>query len=454
MFSLRSCRMSTKQKIVSCLTFIIIIINLLYRLPTQAIVEWDEARHIASAIEMLNNHNFLINSYQNLPDYWNAKPILSFWGAAMGYSLYGDIVGLRLFSLISAMLVCMLTFIYGKNLAGIWCGLLAILLLITTPKLLHFHGARTADSDMLFILWICIAFFCLAYVRRHSYVLAYIVLGMAFLTKSFHAVPFAIAAFFYTIYVYKNLKTSFWPVFYAPFFFWLPVLIWGLLRYTADGTQFFETMIFYDLLKRSTSTIEGHYAPLGFYVYFLLKTYSLFLFVSLYFLFKKFSFILMKQPQVILLLLWTFIPLFLYSTASSKLVWYIYPIMPSLVILLSLIIVKYTPLLTPLRQRMVIFIITIMLIFNETTLINRIIKNERETDRVIIAINQISQIDTHKKLLFLADSPQNVRQHYYASALVAKNITIENGGEPAFNASTITPRFLIDNNGNIQKVIK
>ena len=63
-------------------------------LPIAAIDSWDEARHGISAYEMMKNHNYLINTYLDLPDYWNVKPPLSFltiihlWLPCFGAALF------------------------------------------------------------------------------------------------------------------------------------------------------------------------------------------------------------------------------------------------------------------------------------------------------------------------------------------------------------------------------
>ena len=48
---------------------------------------WDEARHGISAYEMMQNGNYIVNTFGYEPDYWNLKPPLSFYGIILGFKL-------------------------------------------------------------------------------------------------------------------------------------------------------------------------------------------------------------------------------------------------------------------------------------------------------------------------------------------------------------------------------
>ena len=49
----------------------------------------DESRHGVSALEMIYNHNYIINSWAGQPDMWNLKPILSFLPTCLMILLFG-----------------------------------------------------------------------------------------------------------------------------------------------------------------------------------------------------------------------------------------------------------------------------------------------------------------------------------------------------------------------------
>ena len=65
------------------------------RLDVGYVASWDEARHGISAYEMLQNKNFVVNTYNYDVDYWNLKPPFSFYGIMLGFGLFGySVMGL------------------------------------------------------------------------------------------------------------------------------------------------------------------------------------------------------------------------------------------------------------------------------------------------------------------------------------------------------------------------
>lgn len=442
--------MKTNEKVAVFFTLAIVLLNLFYHLNSHPIMEWDEARHMASAIEMTINKQYLVNYYQGHPDYWNAKPVLAFWGQMLGFWLVPDVWGLRLISVLAAIGTVGLIILYTQKHSGLWVALLAVLIYISTPKLLYFHGARSADADMLFGFFIFLAFYLATRQKRWLYYLAFFVLGLAFLTKSFHAVPFAIATFIYGVWLYRSQKIPLTVLLIAPFCFWLPILPWAMMRYTIDGEKFFHTMIYYDLLKRSVSGVESHQAPWWDYSYFMAKTYSVFILVAVGGWLRVGCHQLRADQltQMPALLLLSGVPFLLYSMATSKLVWYIYPILPLLAIILAILIGRCWQ---QAPRKPVVIALVVMLLFNEYQVIHRINKDEREIDVHLTAIQQLSHTDKALKYVFLACCEQ-IPQHYYAQALIMGNVSLQQGGELAFQQSSQSPKYLLAKDGQIRRI--
>ncbi len=64
------------------LFFIVLLIgafNVFFKLGTERINAWDEARYGVSAYEMLTHKTLIHNTYLDKPDYWNLKPPLGLW---------------------------------------------------------------------------------------------------------------------------------------------------------------------------------------------------------------------------------------------------------------------------------------------------------------------------------------------------------------------------------------
>ena len=62
-----------------------------YRLDTLPIRQWDEARNAVSAIEMLQNKNYLIRYFGGQPDYFDVKPPLLIWLQVLTIKIFGPL---------------------------------------------------------------------------------------------------------------------------------------------------------------------------------------------------------------------------------------------------------------------------------------------------------------------------------------------------------------------------
>lgn len=319
--------------------------NIFYGLSDFPIFSWDEARHGASAYEMLKKNNLIVNTYKNKIDYWNLKPPLSFLITIVGYKLVGfNTLGLRLLSAASALLTILIIFLFVLKKHGILASFIATLSLATSTQFLINHSARTADADSLFVLLFTSSILSLVLSEHSSkwFYVSAISFSLAFLTKSWHACNLFIIIFLYFIFtgVYKRLTFKNWVLLLS--FMFGPIIIWGLLRYQYDGIEFFKNMITYDLLKRSSTSIEGHFGSRLYYleiIWRFSKDWIMLLIgltlANLYIASNRIKSSL--NGYAIGLCLWLFIPLILYSMAETKIRWYILPIYPALSIIIGVL---------------------------------------------------------------------------------------------------------------------
>jgi 4-amino-4-deoxy-L-arabinose transferase-like glycosyltransferase len=235
--------------------------NVFYRLGDFPIYSWDEARHGVSAFEMIKNGNFIINTYRGKIDYWNLKPPLSFWSIILGYKMAGyNELGLRICSAIFSMgtISIVAVFLYKKQ--GKLASLISTLVLATSTQFLINHSSRTGDADALFVFLFTIAIISLMLSDQNIKWLygSGLACSLAFLTKSWHAGNILMIMGLFIIFtrLYKIIRFRNWITLCA----WiiLPIIMWGSFRYQYDSTNFFKNMINYDLLHRSTTTIENH----------------------------------------------------------------------------------------------------------------------------------------------------------------------------------------------------
>jgi len=378
----------------------------------------------------------VVTYYGGSPDYWNAKPPLSEWGSALGHELVSTpLLGVRLFSLVAAMLCCLVVFLYTRRIAGFGAGLLAAALLITARPLIVNHGARSADADMLFIGLVSLGMLGFDAANRRGIALGYIALGFAFLAKSFHVAPYGLVAVVFTVMLYRQQRLGLRDVLLLPFCGFIPVLPWALARYLADGWHFFHVMLFYDVVERSTEVIEGHQASHWLYLNRLFLAFGLLILLPLSLLLSRCRYRL-QEPRVQLLLLWALLPLGIYSLAQSKLPWYIFPCFPALAVLIAVALQTWRSLLPKAGGMALAVVVVLTLGQNEAIIASHIIHNQIGDDPVAITMMALSAAAPHERVLvYLQDDMQPPEQGLYATSLLMGNIDLQQGGAASFAAA-------------------
>lgn len=337
-----------------CLGFIAVIIfaNCFLNLSSLPIQDWDEARHGISAYEMLKSGNFLINTYNYAPDYWNLKPPLSFLSIVMGYKLFGyNTLGLRFFSALCACMALWSTLFFCArritHRTAVWVGLI----MISFQLFFTYHNARTGDPDALFLLfYISGLLLVLAMPGCYkAYYAASFLAGLAFLVKSFHTAPMALLLMVFFNMDFKLSAQSLKKALACLFIALAPVAIWAIARYNFDGLEFLSRMVTYDLLKRSGTSIEGHEGGHFYYVEYIMASFKYWLIGAAFSIMiclsmkarTKISEIFLPNQPVALLVkiaLCIAIPFFMYSMAVSKLKWYIFCVYPFVALLVGIFI--------------------------------------------------------------------------------------------------------------------
>lgn len=128
---------------------------LFWQLGSFPVQQWDESRTALDALGMLVHHDWLVARYDGQPDLWNCKPPLWLWTLAGSIRLFGPTeTGLRLPAALAALATVGLTYYAATRwLRSPVAGLLAGLVLLTSPGYVCFHVARTADFDAFLTLW-------------------------------------------------------------------------------------------------------------------------------------------------------------------------------------------------------------------------------------------------------------------------------------------------------------
>lgn len=316
-----------------------------HNLGANAIADFDEARHAVNAYEMMRDGNYLVNTYMGDTDLWNLKPPLGYWTVMVGYALFGyTSFGLRFASAVCWMLIAVLLSGWLRKRSGIASSICFILLMIASTRLYQAHLVRSGDADAVFTLLCVLELLFLIKAKDSKWMVlpAGLCVGLAFLAKSWHAFWMFPATLLFLIISGMLPRFSARHVFGYFLAAFAPIVLWGIARYSADGSAFFKTMVEYDLLARSGTALEGHHGGPEYYIKVLLLTPSavasaLILFAgAVYARIRKdeeedTELLSSKDPKLIpAILSWTLTPIVLFSIVSTKLVWYVFPCVPVL----------------------------------------------------------------------------------------------------------------------------
>lgn len=375
-----------------------------YRLDVGYVVSWDEARHGISAYEMLQNKNFIVNTVNYAPDYWNLKPPLSFYGIMLGFQIFGySVAGLRFYSALSYFLICVLCTLYVKKHHGKFSSLLCFAFLCCNQLMFKNHGARAGDADALYQLFFTIAMLAMMEIPgNHSRCyLCGVSFSMAFLTKSYHALMILGIGGLYMLITGEvfRLKAKEW--FYFLFWTVLPLSIWGIVRYTQDGLTFFLTMISEDVLSRSKNVTEGHAGPMDYYMqtYFFdgEKIYGILLLVVSAAVIGMAVKSIGAVKQYLGYLLWMIIPLAGFSFLKTKLIWYNFPIFIPLMMFSAIVLgnlLESEQIYRNVRMSALVMIVLVIAFYGRNTLKTTVLSEKPDSLQLFLS-ESIERTDHH-----------------------------------------------------------
>lgn len=307
-----------------------------YKLDIETISVWDEARNSINAIEMSENRNFLVTTFEGEVDMWNTKPPLLIIIQSVFISLFGlSEFSVRLPSAIAATLtVFFLYFFISKYTKSDFIAFFSSIILLTTPGLFDHHGVRTADYEATLMLFCSLySFFYLCYIEtkkiKYLYIFS-ITFTIAFMTKSAASLLFIPALLIYTIYRRRLIYILKSRDFYISLL--IPVLIIG-------GYYFYREILNPGYLKiiynnefggRYFSALEGHREESLFYLKLIINSkLKYWFFISMLgIVFTFFEKNKRIKRLFIYLSLLSFIHLLIISIGKTKLHWYTLPEYP------------------------------------------------------------------------------------------------------------------------------
>jgi 4-amino-4-deoxy-L-arabinose transferase-like glycosyltransferase len=292
----------------------------------------DEPRYAEVARGMYISGDYVTPRLHALP--WFEKPVLLYWGAALGYALFGvNELGARFPSALSATITVFLIYWCGRKLWGRAVGIFAALVVASSVGFFSFARAAATDMPLTACLTSALLCFLIAYNekvprRRRSWFNAfYICLGLGILAKGPIAVLLpGVALLGFTL---ARRRLSEWKDWHpkgallglavaAP---WYVACTW------INGYSFVQEFIINHNIERFVTEMYGHTRPLYFYGPVLLMLTFPWTFLLIPACRRRFE----VNDQ--LLIWWAVVPLVFFSFSGSKLPGYILPIVPPLAIL-------------------------------------------------------------------------------------------------------------------------
>lgn len=128
---------------------------LLLHLDYMPIRMWDESIMAVNAIEMSDNHNYLVTYFYGKPDMQNCKPPMQIWCIVLFSKVLGfSELSLRLPSAIAAFILCIsLFFLLRKYTGSMVYAFVVVVVLVTCRGYIRNHVTRTGEYDSLLILF-------------------------------------------------------------------------------------------------------------------------------------------------------------------------------------------------------------------------------------------------------------------------------------------------------------
>jgi 4-amino-4-deoxy-L-arabinose transferase-like glycosyltransferase len=306
---------------------------------------WDanEAFYAQTPREMMEAGDYVTPSF-NFQLRMN-KPVLSYWNVAASYHLFGiSEWSERVPIAIGAVAIVATAFGLGRLLGGTFAGLLAALVLATSPRLVLL--ARRIIIDVHITMWTGLVLLCFALAemrpqRRRVYLsLMYVAAGFGVLTKGPVAVFLPAVVFFIYLASQKRLGDLRHMMLPAGAVISLAIVVpWYYFLFREHGWEYISSFIFGENLGRYAEAVGEQSRGMLFYIPVMLADlfpWSLMIPVALWWAVRE-----EKEHRVArLLVVWIAAIVVFFSLSGTKEDLYILPIVPAEAALIGAMLAK------------------------------------------------------------------------------------------------------------------
>lgn len=328
------------------------------RLTSYPLLMWDESRFAVSAFEMVQSNNFIVITYDGVPDLWNTKPPLTIWVMALFMKCFGfsDLI-VRLPSAIAATITTISVYFFVlKHTKNINAAFFSGMVLISSIGFIGMHVARTGDADAMAVLFITLSAIWFynsidgtadSIIDRRKLYFSALFFSLALMTKSSYAL-FILPGLIIFVFI-SGRKDIFRNkhIYFSFIVSLIPLLTYYFLREN-QNSGYLKAVWENELGGRLFHTIEKHVHPGNYYFLQLLNYrffywFYIFLAASLVLLFVKWK---RERNLIIMSVLLAFSILTIISYSKTKLDWYDAAMFPFLSIVCGVTLWKAADFLT------------------------------------------------------------------------------------------------------------
>jgi 4-amino-4-deoxy-L-arabinose transferase-like glycosyltransferase len=314
------------------------------------LIPWDEAIYAKIAKNMVVNNEYVVQTWRD-GKVWYEKPPLYMWMMSGMMNLLGfGSLAARLPSAIFGFLTVIVTFIFANKLFGKSAGFFAAFILVTTTQFLYYSRTSMLDVSTTFFITSSLYFYytsTLLHSRKRLFISGLLAGSSVMIKGVVGLLPVAVIGIYEITQLFispKETRESFVSLVKRGLVFLIGLLIisapWHLEMYRRFGPAFWNNYIGYHVLDRATSAIEDKGRPFFWYVTVIkvsMRIWFVALIPSIIYLLIK---VLKREKPLIFLAIWMSVIFLVFSSATSKLVWYIIPIYPVAAIITGLFIKK------------------------------------------------------------------------------------------------------------------
>ena len=383
-----------------------------YHLGKKPLLDYDESIYAQVARQAFENKNQLgFTWYGNnglyRTGFWFEKPPLMIWLTESAYFVFGiNEFAARFWTAVFALLTFVLTFFFTKKISqSFTAAILAVSVFFIAFQFIYNAGVLQFDIPVGFFILLSLFSFWLGKEKSKFYFIFWLSLGLGVLTKSvIGLLPLPI------IFVYSLLARDFFYLksknFYLGSLLFLVIALpWHIIESVRYGQNFWQQYLFYHLLQRYETGLEGNGQPFSFYWDIIFQHRLLFwsLILSLvYFAIKSFK----SKNYLFVALTLLFIFLF-FSTAKTKLLAYILVIYPYIAIIIGIAFADFSKILEKYRKHFGnLFILAIVLFFIFLGFKYNQYKLSKEKEQYLL--------DSKETGIFLKNNFLNENVYYYS----------------------------------------